>query len=52
MVKKRNVLPRGGDPLDTNRLHWKCTFSIYERLWKISVMLHEGIESASTMSFR
>ena len=52
MVKKRNVLPRVGDPVDTNRLYWKCTFSIYERLWKIPIMSHEGVESALTMSFR
>lgn len=52
MVKKSNVLPRVGDPLDTNRFHWKWTFSICEGLRKIPIMLHEGVESALTMSFR
>ena len=52
MVKKRNVLPRVVDPLDMNRFHWKCTFFIHEELRKISDMLHEGVESALTMSFR
>ena len=52
MVKKRNVLPRVVDPLDMNRFHWKCTFFICEGLRKISVMLHDGVESALTMSFR
>ena len=52
MVKKRNVLPRGGDPLDMNKFHWKCTFSICEGFRKIPIMLHEGVENALTMSFR
>lgn len=52
MVKKRNVLPRVGDPLDTHRFHRKCTFFIGEGLKKIPIMLHAGVESALTMSFR
>ena len=35
------------DPLHTNRFRWKSSFSIRERLRKISVMLDEGVESRS-----
>ena len=35
------------DPLHTNRFRWKSSFSIRERLRKISLMLDEGVESRS-----